>query len=189
MKIPLHITFLNVPQSDAIEAEIRKRAEKLDRFSADVMHCEVTIDTAGKHKKQGRSYEVRIDLTVPGTEIAVSHVHRHENVFVVVRDAFDAATRKLQDYVRTRRGDVKAHEIPLHGHVTKVFEDGYGLDGYGFIETPDGREFYFDRDSVAYPDFDHIDVGAEVEFLEEGAEGGLQAKRVSSGKHHPPGMP
>ncbi len=182
MKIPLHITFLNVPPSDAIEAEIRKRAEKLDLFSEHVMHCQVTVDAAGKHHTQGRLYEVRVDLTLPGTELAVSHVHRHEDVFVVIRDAFEAAVRRLQDYVREQRGDVKTHEVPLHGHVTQLFEEGYG-----FIETPDGREFYFQRDNVAYPDFDSIAVGTEVQFLEHVAAEGLQAKRVTAG-HQIPGM-
>lgn len=183
MIIPLHITFLNVPPSDAIEAEIRKRAEKLDLFSEHVMHCNVTVDAAGKHHTQGRLFEVRIDLTLPETEIAISHVHRHEDVYVVIRDAFEAAIRKLQDYVREQRGDVKTHETPLHGHVTKLFEEGYG-----FIETEDGREFYFSRHNLTHPDFEHIEIGAEVQFLPEVAAEGLQAKRVSGGKHHIPGM-
>lgn len=183
MKIPLHITFLNIPPSDAIEAEIRKRAEKLDHFAEDVMHCHVTVDAAGKHQTQGRLYEIRIDFTVSGTEIAISHIHRHEDVFVVIRDAFDAAARKLEDYVRLRRGTVKQHETPLHGHITKLFQDGYG-----FIETPDGREFYFHRDNLVYPDFDQVAIGAEVQFLEEGASEGLQAKRVTAGRHQLPGM-
>ncbi|HJV80475.1 HPF/RaiA family ribosome-associated protein [Noviherbaspirillum sp.] len=180
MKIPLHITFLNIPPSDAIEAEIRKRAEKLDHFSEHVMHCHVTVDAAGKHHTQGRMFEVHIDLTVPQTEIAISHVHQHENVFIVIRDAFDAAVRKLQDYVREQRGDVKTHEVPLHGRVTKLFEDGYG-----FIETADGREFYFHRDNLVYPDFNAVAVGTDVQFLEQGGAGeGLQAKRVTAGHHH-----
>jgi len=183
MKIPLHITLLNIPPSDAIEAEIHKRAEKLDRFATDVMHCHVTVDTADRHKTQGRKYEVRIDLTLPGSEIAISHMHRHEDVYVVIRDAFDAAIRKLEDYVRQRRGDVKLHETPLHGRVTKLFQDGYG-----FIEAPDGREFYFHRDNLVHPEFDQIAIGTEVQFLEEGAGEGLQAKRVSTARHHLPGM-
>lgn len=187
MKIPLHITFLNIPPSDAVEAEIRKRAEKLDLFARDVMHCEVTVETATTQKTQDGNYgryEVRIDLTVSGGEIAISRGHQHEDVYVVIRDAFEAAGRKLQDYVRERRRDVKVHEVPLHGRVTKLFQDGYG-----FIETPDEREFYFHRDNVAYPQFDSLEIGTEVQFLEQAGGEGLQAKRVSAGKHHVPGMP
>lgn len=184
MKIPLHIRFLDIPQSDAIEAEIHKRAEKLDQFCDHVMHCEVTVGTAGKHHAQGRLYEVHVDMTVSGTEIVINRVHRHEDVFVVIRDAFEAAIRKLQDFVREQRGDVKVHETPLHGRVTKIFEEGYG-----FIETPDGRELYFQRDNLAYPDFDELEIGTEVQFLEQVSGEGMQAKRVSAGRHHIPGMP
>lgn len=181
MLIPLHITFRDIPPSDAIEAEIRKRGEKLDQFADHIMHCQVTVETVGKHKHQGRLHEVRIDLTAPGTEIAISHDHRDEDVFVAIRDAFDAAIRKLEDYVRIRRGDVKVHELPCQGRVTKLFEEGYG-----FIESPDGREFYFHRDNLIYPDFNMLDIGTEVQFLEDAAGDGLQAKRVSAGKHHLP---
>lgn len=181
MKVPLRINFRNLPQSDAIEAEIRKRAEKLDHFSGQIMHCEVTVEPVGKHKTQGREYEVRIDLTAPGTEIAINHDHRDEDVFVAIRDAFDAAIRKLEDYVRVRRGDVKVHEVPSRGQVSKLFEDGHG-----FIEAPDGREFYFHRDNLIYPDFNLLEIGTEVQFLEEVAAEGWQAKRVTAGKHHPP---
>lgn len=182
MKIPLHIRFLDVPASAAVEAEIRKRAEKLDQFCDHVMHCEVTVGLAGKHHAQGRMYEVHVDLTVKGTEIVINRVHRHEDVYVVIRDAFEAADRKLQDYVREKRGDVKLHDLPLRGVVTKMFQEGYG-----FIETPDGREFYFSRDNLDYPGFELLQVGAEVQFIEQASDEGLQAKRVTAGQHHVPG--
>ncbi len=181
MKIPLHINFRNIPPSAAIEAEIRKRGEKLDHFSGQIMHCEVTVETLGKHKTQGRLYEVRIDLTSPGKEIVINRHHQHEDVFVAIRDAFDAAIRKLEDHVRVQRGDVKVHEVPCRGRVTKLFEDGHG-----FIESPDEREFYFHRENLIYPDFNLLDIGTEVQFLEEAAGEGWQAKRVTAGKHHPP---
>ncbi|HEX2530920.1 MAG TPA: HPF/RaiA family ribosome-associated protein [Burkholderiaceae bacterium] len=177
MVIPLQIVFHNLAPSAAIEAEIRKRAEKLDQFSDQIMHCQVTVDVDGKHKQQGRLYEVRVDITVPGTQIAIGRVHRHEDVYVVIRDAFQAAARKLQDYVRCRRGYVKVHEVPLHGVVTKLFEEGYG-----FIETAAGQEYYFHRDNLVRPDFEHLQIGTEVQFLEEAAGEGLQAKRISAGR-------
>jgi ribosomal subunit interface protein len=184
MIIPLNIIFRNIPSSDAFEAEIRKRAEKLDQFSDRIMRCEVTVELDGKHKNQGKLYEVRIDLTMPGTEIAISHIHKNEDVFVVIRDAFEAAIRQLKERIRAIRGHVKVHEVPSRGRVTKLFEDGYG-----FIETADGREFYFHRENLVHPDFDRIEIGAEAQFLEDIAGEGLQAKRVSVGKHQSPELP
>jgi cold shock CspA family protein len=75
---------------------------------------------------------------------------------------------------------VKAHELSRHGKVTRLFVD----EGYGFIEMPDGRELYFSRDNVVHPAFDELRPGTEVQFIEELAAEGPQAKRVSVGKHH-----
>jgi ribosome-associated translation inhibitor RaiA len=52
---------------------------------------------------------VRIDIGVAGGEIVVNRDHA-EDVYVALRDAFDAANRKLEDYARKLRGDVKKHE-------------------------------------------------------------------------------
>lgn len=109
MAIPLHIKFLNIPASEAIEAEIRKRAEKLQQFSDRIIRCDVTIETEGKHQQQGHLYQVRVDLTVPGTEIALNRIQPNEDVYVAVHDAFDAAVRKLQEHLQIKRGDVKSH--------------------------------------------------------------------------------
>lgn len=110
MVIPLHIKFHNIPASEAVEAEIRKRADKLAQWTDRIMRCDVTIETSGKHKQQGHCYEVRIDLTIPGAEIALNRIHPNEDIYVAVRDAFDALTRKLQELLQLQRGEVKAHE-------------------------------------------------------------------------------
>jgi cold shock CspA family protein len=93
---------------------------------------------------------------------------------VAIRDAFDAARRELQDYMRRRRGQVKIREGLQGARVTKLFPDR----GYGFLETSDGRELYFHRNSVLEPGFETISVGAEVLFAEEQGEEGPQASTV-----------
>lgn len=112
MSIPLHIQFLNIPASEAVEADVRRRAEKLGQLSERITRCDVVIETSGKHKQHGHLYEVRIDLVAHGAEIVLNRVHPNEDVYVAVRDAFDAATRKLQEHIRVERGDVKQHEAP-----------------------------------------------------------------------------
>jgi cold shock CspA family protein len=101
-------------------------------------------------------------------------------VYVAVRDAFDAVKRQLEETVRLRRGDVKAHETVQHGEVVRMFRE----DGHGFIRTADGRELYFSRENVVHPAFDELESGTLVQFIEEMGAEGLQAKRVSVGKHH-----
>lgn len=178
MQIPLQITVRHMPRSDALESRIRDQAAKLDEFHPHLMSCRVTVEEKGRHQKQGRQFQVRIDARVPGREIVANRDH-DEDVYVALRDAFAAVTRQLEEEVRVTRGDVKVHEVPLHGRVARLFAD----EGYGFIATPDGRELYFSRENVIEPSFDDLAVGTAVQFIEEPAAEGPQAKRVTVGKH------
>jgi ribosomal subunit interface protein len=117
MRIPVEITFRHMEPSPAVEARIREKAEKLDRFYESVMALRVAVEAPHEHKSQGKLFHVRIDLTVPGGELVVSKGHHHqsqahEDVYVALRDAFDVAKRQLEEYSRQQRGDVKAHSKP-----------------------------------------------------------------------------
>lgn len=185
MQLPLQITFRNMDPSDAVEAKIRERAAKLDHFAQYIMSCRVAIEAPHRHHHTGGLYHVRIDITLPGEEIVVSREpdlhHAHEDVYVALRDAFDAARRKLEDHVRRQRGKVKSHEVPDHGRIHELFPE---MD-YGTIQTPDGREIYFHRNSVLDTEFEKLEVGTEVRFAEEQGERGPQASSVHLvGKHH-----
>ena len=53
------------------------------------------------------------------------------------------------------------------------------------IETPDGREVYFHRNSVIDAEFDNLKEGDSVHFAEEMGDNGAQASTVHiEGKHH-----
>jgi ribosomal subunit interface protein len=179
MQKPLQITIHGMEHSPALDTAIREKAAKLEEFYPRMIGCHVTVDKPHRHHHQGGQFEVRIDLHLPGkAEVAVNRQHA-EDVFVALRDAFDAAKRKLEEHVRLQRGDVKAHPVASHGQVREVFRE----EGYGFIRTADGRDVYFSRDNVVEPPFEHLEVGTEVQFLEELAQEGPQAKRVTAGKH------
>jgi cold shock CspA family protein/ribosome-associated translation inhibitor RaiA len=171
--------------SEAIEALIRDKVAKLDASPDHIMGCRVVIEPAGKHHEHGNLYEVRIDITVPGEEIVVtrepSQHTQYRDIHVALRDAFDSARRQLEDYVRRRRGSVKALETAPHACVSKLFPD----EGYGFLSTPEGREIYFHRDSVLKDGFSHLKIGTEVSFVEEEGKKGPQASTVRiAGRHH-----
>ena len=88
---------------------IRDKAGKLEEFFNHIMSCRVVVEVPHKHLHQGNQFNVRIDIGVPGSEIVVNHDHA-EDVYVALRDAFDAAKRQLEDYVRKIRGDIKTHQ-------------------------------------------------------------------------------
>jgi ribosomal subunit interface protein len=107
MEIPMQITFHGLAHSPALEAAIRERAAKLDRFHHHVMSCRAVVEEVARHKNQGKEFAVRLDIKVAGGEVAVNR-ERNEDAFVAVRDAFDAARRQLEDLARRQRGDVKS---------------------------------------------------------------------------------
>ena len=107
MELPIQITFRGMAPSAALEATVRDRASKLEQFHPHVMSCRVVIETPARHKQQGKEFVARLDIKVAGAEIAITREHS-EDPFVAVRDAFDAARRKLEDHARRQRGDVKS---------------------------------------------------------------------------------
>lgn len=176
MRLAPQITFRDMPRSEAVEAEIRRRVEKLEDFCDRIMSCRVTVETPGAHRQQGKAYAIHVDLKLPGEEIASTRRHEHEDVYVAIRDAFDAVRRRLEDTVRRQRGEIKQHELLRQGRVVRLFDDGRG-----FIEDGEGNEYYFDRAAVVRP-AEKFAVGSEVEFLAETAAQGWQAKRVTAGR-------
>jgi ribosomal subunit interface protein len=185
-QIPLQITFKDMDTSPAIEAWVRTRAAQLDRFFPHVTRCHVVVQAPHRHHHKGRLYEVTVRLTVPPRhEIVTGGVgradHAHEDVNVAVRDAFDAAVRRLEDHARRIRGAVKAHEAAVHGRVVRLYPE------HGFIETSDGQEVYFHRNSVVERGFDALEVDSEVRLTiaEDESAAGWQATTVHPvGKHH-----
>jgi len=178
MQIPLQITMRDMDRSDALDTAIQEHAAKLEQFHSRITRCKVTVEQMHKHHQQGKHFAVKIDLRVPGREIVATRDH-DEDVYIAVRDAFDSAKRQLEEAARELRGDVKTHVPALCGRIARMRLD----EGYGFIETNDGRELYFSRDNVVHPLFEHLEPGTVVQFIEEMAAEGPQAKRVSAGKH------
>ncbi len=176
MEIPLQITTRNIDLGDPTKEELKKRAEKLDNFFERIMRCRVTVEVPHRFNKQAMNaaeYNIRIDLTVPGREIVIKN-SPDKDLDVAIREAFEAAQRKLEDYVRKLRGDVKHHEGAPHGVVSSIFPD----EGYGFLSTDDGREIYFHQNSVLEKRFKNLKVGAFVRYKEEIGVKGPQASTV-----------
>lgn len=181
MQTPLQVTFRHMDASPAVEARVRELTERLERFYERITGCHVVIEGPAAHRHKGAPYSIRIDMIVPGRELYVNSerdAHQaHTDVYVALRDAFDAARRELEDYARAQRGDVKHHESP--DHVGRIAEIN-AADGFGRIETDDGRLIYFHRNSVHGAHFEALKPGNRVHFEEEQGDQGPQAITVRS---------
>ncbi|HAK60394.1 MAG TPA: 30S ribosomal protein S30 [Nitrospiraceae bacterium] len=174
MKLTPQITLRDIPHSEAVETKIAEKIEKLETYYSRIMSCRVAVEASQRRRTQGKLFKVMIDISVPGKELVINRIE-NEDLYVAIRDAFSAASRKVEEFSRKQRGEVKMHEEVPRGRVARIHQD----DGYGFIETDDGREVYFHRNSVIDAEFDKLEEGFEVAFLEEQGKKGPQAIRVS----------
>lgn len=196
MKAQMQITYRNIKPSTEIEGWIRAEAAKLETLYSQVMGCRVAVEVPHRHHRKGSPYHIRIDLTVPRGEIVVKREPSlstrarqldereikkksevkipHKNLRTAINDAFKAAGRRLQDYARRQRGDIKTQALLPEARVSKILP----YEGYGFLTSDDGREIYFHRNSVLGRAFARLKVGTTVRFVEELGEKGPQASTV-----------
>jgi len=102
MQLPIQVTFHGMKHSAALEQAIEERAVKLEQHFPHLLSCRAVVEESARHKHQGKEFVVRLDIKVPGTELAVNHDHS-EDPFVAVREAFDAARRQLDEHARRQR--------------------------------------------------------------------------------------
>lgn len=172
MRLPLEIRARGLDLAGPLRATIEERARKLDQFYRRIIGCRVFLEGPGKHHRRGR-LSVRIDLTVPGKEIVITR-QAGVDLDKTVLEAFNAAGRRIEDHIRKARGHVKHHEPPRVGRVLRLFPDR----GYGFLESPDGLEIYFHRNSVQGLRFSRLRPGTPVRYATAEGEKGPQATLV-----------
>jgi ribosomal subunit interface protein len=120
MQLPLQIACRGFSCSESIDAKVRSKVDKLEEVFKDITSCRVVIESPHHHQHKGNTYRVSIDVTVPQGEVVVDQGggenHAHEDVYVAIRDAFDAMGRRLKGLAQRRRGDVKHHEGSPRSH-------------------------------------------------------------------------
>jgi len=171
MQRPVKITARDFTLTEPVEIQIREKVAGLESYFDRITGCEVVVEGAVRHHHRGGPFRVRI--TLPRGELEVNR-HAAEDLAVAIRDAFDAARRRLEDHVRELRRQVKAHEEAARGQVKKLD----AKEGFGFLETPEGDEIYFHRNSVLPPGFERLKIGTEVRFVPEMGERGPQASTL-----------
>lgn len=186
MQQTTQITFRGMGHSDAIEQRVREKVAELERFDDRITGCHVTIHAPHHHRHKGNVYSVRVVVRVAGKDVAVGgerlHHGAHEDVYVAIRDVFDAAVRRIEDHARRRRGDVKRHQPENRGEIAKLFPD----DEYGFVQMEDGSDVYFHANSVTGTRFDNLRKGDIVRVVlaeDEGEKGPQASAIIASGRH------
>jgi cold shock CspA family protein len=195
MLVPIQVAFRNIKDLAGLEEMVQKEAAKLERFYDRISSCRVVVERP-QRAESSKFYHVRIHLALPNGELVVKHtptlhgtlqdikteksrreadsVLEHKSPQRAIHEAFHEMRRRLQDYSRRQEGSVKSIQKMAKGTVKEIFPD----QGYGFLETTDDREIYFNKASVLDGHFNRLRVGTVVRFAEEMGDKGPQASTV-----------
>ena len=182
MQTPVEIDFQGMAADAGVRGVIARHVEELEERFGRITAARVVLKAPGGHHRIA-NYEINIRLALPdGHEVLAGRTpdedERQSDLSFAINDAFRHARRQLQDAARRMQGQVKHHEAGPTARVVRIDPSGE----FGFLETADGREIYFHRNSVlgGKP----VAEGARVTFVEEAGEKGPQASTVRPlGKH------
>lgn len=115
------IVLRDVPNSEAVEAKILSKVEKLQEFYSHIQDIRIVVEFYQKNQHQGRLFDVHIEVDVPGKRL-VADRHPNEDLYIAIRNQFSAIKQQLERYRDKQRGDVKTHPITQRNVV--VDQDG-----------------------------------------------------------------
>jgi hypothetical protein len=107
------VVFHNAEPSDAVWTRANYFLAKLARAYPGIMRGSMVIEGRHRHHHQGNLYHVSLRLHLPNGDVMVSHDpernHAHEDVYVSMRDACDAARKQLDAVTEQRNGKGARH--------------------------------------------------------------------------------
>lgn len=175
MPVPLKITFRNVRKTPDIEARIVRQTAKLKHISNNILSCHMAVTKRQKPQKAANPFRVQIHVTVPPQhELVVireaSEGDFHERFSAVLDGVFDIMRRQVKKLAEKRVKTVP--EPQVDGFVSLLLRK----EAYGFITSLDGREIYFHKNSLPAGEFDRLEIGTGVRWVEQQGEKGPQAR-------------
>ena len=107
MNNEFQIFFHNIDQTEALQEAVRKRIAKLERYCERIIRGRVVLDSHHNHHHKGKVYSVGLEIHTPQREVRVNQEqhdnHAHEDLYVAIRDAFNAAERQLKSVDKNHR--------------------------------------------------------------------------------------
>ena len=191
LQVPLEIGFHNIESSDWAENEIRTRVAKLEKLYERLVSCRVRVDQRANNSNGTIPPVVHIEMGIPGRkDIVVSHEPDHlqrkfqtPDLHNAINEAFRIAERRLGQFKdqlkdRTAAGRHEAANEML-GQIVEITP----AEDFGFLLTASGGLLYFHRNSVLSGDFDRLEVGDQIHYVEEMGDTGPTAKKVRVKQH------
>lgn len=186
MQIPVEIAFHNIEPSASAEDAIRDHIDRLERIFGRLTTCRVRVDQRNQNQTGSIPPVVHIEMSVPGhKDLVVAHEPGHlQNKFQApdlrnaINEAFRLAERRLAKFKDklTDREAARTHEAAneFRGQVAELNPD----DDFGYLMTKEGGLLYFHRNSVLSGNFDALERGDEVTYVEGAGDTGPTASKV-----------
>ncbi len=171
------ISWHNIDPAPAMEALIQRRIAALDRFHPNIIGCRVMVGTANRRRHSAGGVDLRIHLELPGPDLDVTREvrqgNRGDDALLAMNAAFGALEERLKAQNRKMGAQqVKHHADVLHGEVVELEPEL----GWGYLRADDGREVYFQRESLPDAAWRHLELGDRLRFREmEGPKGPFAA--------------
>ena len=186
MQIAPEISFHNCESSATVEDAIRGHIERLERIYGHMTGCRVRVDQRNQNQADTIPPVVRIEISVPGhKDIVVAHEPDHlqrkyqaPELRNAVNEAFRIAERRLSKFKdkRTDHGTAERHEAAqeFRGEIAELTPG----EDFGFLMTKEGALLYFHRNSMLSGEFDRLNRGDEVSYVEAMGDNGPTASKV-----------
>ena len=100
MTTPVEVHFHGIEKSEAVEQRVREKVAKLKKHFERMTSCRVGIEVPQRTAEKPKVYQIKIEIGVPRrSPIVISHErtgsHANEELGLAIRDAFEAALRKV----------------------------------------------------------------------------------------------
>jgi ribosome-associated translation inhibitor RaiA/cold shock CspA family protein len=187
MQKTVEIAFRNIESSDAAETAIRDHVARLEHIFGRMTSCRVRVDQRNQNVNETMPPVVHIDISVPGhNDIVVAHEADHlqrkyqaPDLRNAINEAFRIAERRLGKY----KDKLTDHGIAERGHEASNAFRGQIAEitpekDFGFLLTKEGGLLYFHRNSLLSGDFDGLERGDEVSYVEQAGDTGPIASKV-----------
>jgi putative sigma-54 modulation protein len=102
MHTPVEIHFHGIEKSEAIEERVLEKVAKLEKHFGRMTRCRVVLEAPHRSPQKPKVFQIKIEISLPRRQpIVVCHEregsHAHEELPLAIRDAFDAALRRIDD--------------------------------------------------------------------------------------------
>ena len=182
MERPLQIAFKNMDSSKSLEALIRGRVERLNRFHAHITGARVVVEVPHRSPESGKQpIGITVEVDVPSRNPIVGKGKQDRREMkgdqsAIINRVFETVERQLGQIADIRNHDVKQHgSAGETGVVVRIFPE----EDYGFVEVKGSPDLHFTRNSVAANAFDELKIGTVVHVTRAAAEGPMGPQAIS----------